>query len=100
MKPSTTIASVWSATVCSSVRLRGAHDQARSFGSWKITLPRFVVDGEDGVLGIRGISNFNALPYRTIMKRRHRRTAPLEQREPRFDRLLAPGPEGVFVNWC
>lgn len=46
---------------------RGAHDQA-PFGSQKITLPRFVLDSEDGVLGFSGVSDFNALPSRTIMK--------------------------------
>jgi bifunctional non-homologous end joining protein LigD len=77
----------------------------------KIRQKRFVLDGEAVVLGVDGVSDFNALH-----SRRHDhevqlcafdilvdgdddlRALPLSMRKANLERLLARRPEGIFIN--
>ncbi|UPK37882.1 DNA ligase [Bradyrhizobium sp. 186] len=95
---------------------RGGYDWASHYpwiieAARKIKQRQFVLDGEAVVLGVDGISDFNALHSR---KHDHEvqfcafdilaeggddlRTLPLSLRKANLERLLARRPEGVFVN--
>jgi bifunctional non-homologous end joining protein LigD len=77
----------------------------------KIRQKQFVLDGEAVVLGVDGISDFNALHSRQHDNEVRfcacdilaeggddLRKLPLSMREANLDRLLARRPEGIFVN--
>jgi bifunctional non-homologous end joining protein LigD len=95
---------------------RGGHDWAKRYpwiveAALKNRQKRFVIDGEAVILGVDGISDFNALH-----SGRHNeevqlcasdilaeggddlRKLPLHLRKTNLDRLLARRPEGIFVN--
>lgn len=95
---------------------RGGHNWTSRYpwiveAARKIKQKQFVLDGEAVVLGVDGISDFNALHSR---KHDHEvqfcafdilaeggddfRTLPLSMRKANLERLLARRPEGVFVN--
>jgi bifunctional non-homologous end joining protein LigD len=76
----------------------------------KIRQRRFVLDGEAVVLGVDGISDFNALHSRKhdyevqlcafdlLVEGDDLRKLPLSMRKASLDRLLARRPQGLFVN--
>ena len=77
----------------------------------KIRQKRFVLDGEAVVLGVDGISDFDALHFRQhdeevqlrafdlLVEGGHNlRNLPLHLRKASLEHLLARRPEGVFVN--
>ncbi|WP_396604989.1 RNA ligase family protein [Bradyrhizobium sp. YCK136] len=95
---------------------RGGHNWANRYpwiveAASKVRQRHFVLDGEAVVLGVDGISDFNALHSR---KHDHEvqfcafdilaeggddlRMLPLSMRKANLERLLARRPEGVFVN--
>ncbi|MCA1503814.1 RNA ligase family protein [Bradyrhizobium sp. NBAIM02] len=95
---------------------RGGHNWTSRFpwiveAARKVRQKQFVLDGEAVVLGVDGISDFNALHSR---KHDHEvqfcafdilaeagddlRKLPLHLRKTNLERLLARRPEGVFIN--
>jgi bifunctional non-homologous end joining protein LigD len=77
----------------------------------KIRQKRFVLDGEAVILGVDGISDFNALHSRKhdeevqfcafdilVEGGDDLRKVPLSMRKANLERLLARRPDGVFVN--
>jgi bifunctional non-homologous end joining protein LigD len=95
---------------------RGGYDRAKRYpwiadAARKIRQKQFVLDGEAVILGVDGISDFNALH-----SRRHDdevqfcafdilaeggedlRKLPLSMRKTNLERLLARRPDGIFVN--
>jgi ATP-dependent DNA ligase len=84
-------------------------------GSWRAGLKnrqkRFVIDGEAVVLGVDGVSDFDALHSRQHDEEVQLcafdllaegdddlRKLPLHRRKASLERLLARRPEGVFIN--
>ena len=95
---------------------RGGHDWTKRFpwivqAALKNRRSQFVIDGEAVILGVDGVSDFNALHSR---KRNHEvqlcafdvlaidgddlRNLPLSTRKTKLDRLLRGRPDGIFVN--
>ena len=77
----------------------------------KVRQKRFVLDGEAVVLGVDGVSDFNALHSRKhddevqfcafdilVEGSDDLRKLPLSMRKANLDRLLRGRPEGIFVN--
>jgi bifunctional non-homologous end joining protein LigD len=77
----------------------------------RVRQTRFVLDGEAVILGVDGISDFNALHSRKhdeevqfcafdilALDGDDLRKLPLAMRKTNLDRLLARRPEGVFIN--
>jgi ATP-dependent DNA ligase len=102
----------------SSVRLftRGGHDWTKRFpwiaqAALKNRIKRFVVDGEAVILGVDGLSDFNALHSGKqngevqlcafdvlAMDSEDLRDLPLSMRKTNLERLLRGRPDGMFVN--
>jgi bifunctional non-homologous end joining protein LigD len=95
---------------------RGGHDWTKRFpwiaeAALKNRRRQFVIDGEAVILGVDGVSDFNALHSR---KQNHVvqlcafdvlaiggddvRDQPLSMRKTNLDRLLRGRPDGIFVN--
>lgn len=79
----------------------------------RVRQKRFVLDGEAVVLGVAGVSDFNALHSRKhddevrfcafdilVEGDDDLRKLPLHLRKTNLERLLARRPEGIFVNPC
>jgi ATP-dependent DNA ligase len=77
----------------------------------KVRQKRFVLDGEAVILGVDGVSDFNALHSRKhdhevqlcafdllVLGEDDVRGLPLHQRKEKLDRLLARRPDGIFIN--
>jgi ATP-dependent DNA ligase len=95
---------------------RGGHNWADRYpwivqAARKVRQKRFVLDGEAVILGVDGVSDFNALHSRKhddevqfcafdilVEGGDDLRKLPLHLRKIRLDRLLARRPEGIFVN--
>jgi ATP-dependent DNA ligase len=95
---------------------RGGYDWTKLYpwiveAAHKVRQKRFVLDGEAVIIGVDGISDFDALHSRKhddevqfcafdiLVEGDHDlRTLPLHLRKTRLERLLARRPEGIFVN--
>jgi len=95
---------------------RGGYDWSKRYpwiteAARKLRQRRFVLDGEAVILGVDGISDFNALHSRKhddevqfcafdilVEGGDDLRRLPLHLRKTSLDRLLARRPEGIFVN--
>lgn len=101
-----------------SVRLitKGGYDWTKRFpwiveAALKNRIKRFVIDGEAVILGLDGISDFNALHSRKHNEEvqlcafdvleidgEDLRDLPLSMRKTNLDRLLRGRPDGIFIN--
>jgi ATP-dependent DNA ligase len=95
---------------------RGGYDWTSRFpwigeAALKNRVPQFVIDGEAVVLGVDGISDFDALHSGRhneevqlcafdvlAMDGDDLRKPPLSMRKTNLERLVARRPEGIFVN--
>jgi ATP-dependent DNA ligase len=97
------------------VRLRNGHDWTKRYpwiveAALKNRQEQFVIDGEAVVLGVDGVSDFNALHSRKCdaevqlyafdvlaMGGEDLRALPLEMRKTNLARLLRGRPDGIFI---
>jgi bifunctional non-homologous end joining protein LigD len=95
---------------------RGGHDWIRRFpwiaeAALKNRRSQFVIDGEAVILGVDGISDFNALHSQKqndevqlctfdvlAIDGEDLRALPLSMRKTNLDRLLRGRPDGIFIN--
>jgi bifunctional non-homologous end joining protein LigD len=95
---------------------RGGYDRTKRFpwiaeAALKNRRSQFVIDGEAVILGLDGVSDFNALHSRKqnhevqlcafdvlAMDGEDLRSLPLSKRKTNLERLLRGRPDGIFVN--
>jgi bifunctional non-homologous end joining protein LigD len=95
---------------------RGGYDWTKRFpwiveAALKNRRSQFVIDGEAVILGVNGVSDFNALHSRKqnhevqlcafdvlAMDGEDLRSLPLSKRKTNLDRLLRGRPDGIFIN--